>query len=140
MRTNQNLSKDFSNWESVAFVIIGEILVAKSSSFSRSEIMKFSTLENARKLLMFFGHKKDPSRLENTLQRTIQNLRNKGFIKFLGHGDYILTEEGRIAINTLNPKLFELWEELKGVRVQDLDKIIENHKSQKRKAGHVGPG
>ena len=29
-------------------------------------------------------HKKDPRRPEETLQRTIQNLRDKGLIEFLG--------------------------------------------------------
>ena len=40
------------------------------------------------------GHKKNPEHPEETLQKTIQNLRNKGFIEFLGNGKYILSEDG----------------------------------------------
>ena len=75
------------------------------------------------------GHKKDPGSLENTLQRTIQNLRDKGYIDFLGSGEYHLTVKGLEAIHTLNPTIFKIWGELKGIAVPQVQKIIERYAS-----------
>lgn len=48
----------------------------------------------AVKLLGVLGHKERPEQPEATLRRTIQNLRDKGYIEFLGRGEYKLTENG----------------------------------------------
>jgi len=54
-----------------------------------------------------FGHKKLPKTPEETLQRTIQDLRDRGYILFLGNGEYKLTKKG---LNTLDQgiKFFEI--------------------------------
>ena len=92
--------------------------------------MSYSGLETARKFLIFYSHKKDPNRLENTLQRTIQNLRDKGYIIFFGDGEYRLTERGKKAIETLNPSLFGLWSAMERIKISDID-IIKHHLSKK---------
>jgi hypothetical protein len=83
------------NWELCAWVIINKLLVGKNRRFSRSEFM---TLENLS--LMEFvtskalQHKRNPQHVMETLQRTIQNMRDKGHIDFLGQGEYRLTDAG----------------------------------------------
>ena len=102
MATRQMLSQDFSNWECVAFCLIREILVGRNVYFSRSELMSYSNLDLAIKLLALLGHKAKPKHPEETLQRTIQNLRDKGFIDFLGQGEYKLTRSGCEAVESFD--------------------------------------
>ena len=83
-----------ANWEIIAFFIINKLLVGNNSFFSRSELMTQKHLDLAVNFSRILKHKKDPQRPEETLQRTIQNLRDKGLIEFLGRGEYKLTEDG----------------------------------------------
>lgn len=83
-----------SSWEAVAFMIIKKILVGNNPFFYRTELMKTKHLSFAVKLLGFMGHKKKPKHPDKTLQKTIQNMRDKGFIEFLGQGEYKLTKKG----------------------------------------------
>ncbi len=81
-----------SNWETIAFLLINRI-AGKSGLFNRAQIMKnidMAVLLSSRIL----GHKKNPDHPEETLQKTMQNLRDKGFIDFLGRGEYKLTATG----------------------------------------------
>jgi hypothetical protein len=84
-----------SNWETIAFAIIRRLIGPNPQNlFLRSQLMKQKNLDAATKLLKVLGHKDHPEETENTLQKTVQNLRDKGFIKFLGSGNYKLTDEG----------------------------------------------
>ena len=82
------------NWETIACILIKKILVVKNPHFSRSELMTTEHLDFAVTLSSALGHKSKPQHPEETLQRTIQNMRDKGFIKFHGDGEYELTELG----------------------------------------------
>ena len=81
-----------SNWETIAFLRIRTILGANSPYFSATRFME--DIDWAVKLLRLLGHKERPEQPEATLLRTIQNLRDKGYIEFLGRGQYKLTENG----------------------------------------------
>jgi hypothetical protein len=122
MKRFHNLSEAFSNWEIAAFLTIKHILVGKILRFSRSELMNFSNLENAQKLLIFFGHKENPQKLESTMQRTIQNLRIKGYISFIDRGEYKLTSKGENALNSLSSDSLEIWG---AIRKCSVNKILE---------------
>jgi hypothetical protein len=125
MKKFHNFSENFSNWETVALIIIKKLLVGNNLRFSRSELMTYSNLENARKLLIFCFYKEDPQKPENTLQRTIQNLRDKGYILFLGNGEYKLTVKGETAINSFDASLFETWKIIQTYSVAEVVKIKE---------------
>lgn len=81
-----------SNWETIAFLRIRYILDTNRPYFSATKFMK--DIDWAVKLLGVLGHKERPEQPEATLRRTIQNLRDKGYIEFLGRGEYKLTENG----------------------------------------------
>jgi hypothetical protein len=121
MKTYHNLSNKFTNWEVIALIAIKEILVGTNLTFSRSELMTYSKLENARKFLIFFNYKDDPQQLESTMQRTIQNLRDKKLISFLDNrGEYKLTNDGKAAIDSLKPWLLSAWKDLKNISVSEV--------------------
>ena len=75
-------------------VLINKLLVGNNPYFSRSEFMTQKNLDFAVKLSRVLNHKKNPQHPDKTLQRTIQNLRDQGFIEFLGQGEYKLSKEG----------------------------------------------
>lgn len=90
----------YPNWENIAFIIIGKLLVGNNPFFSRSELMRSDDLTYfVNEFSQIFSHKKKPTHPENTLQRTIQNLRDQGFIEFLGKGEYKLTQKGFDRLN-----------------------------------------
>jgi hypothetical protein len=95
-----------SNWETVAFLIIRKI--SKNSYFSRTQLMTPDNLSAAINILREVGHKERPDHPEETLQKTIQNLRDKGYIEFLGRGEYKLTERG-------SRKMIEVFESIKSL-------------------------
>ncbi len=69
--------------------------------------------------MAFFGHKKMPKHPEETLQRTMQNMRDKNWIKFLGKGEYELTDEGYKLLLFLKPKIQYFNQEYKGKTYED---------------------
>jgi hypothetical protein len=84
-----------SNWEIVAFYLIEPFIGETKRRFSRQQIMR--GLYDIIPLLHLFGHKKNPSHPEETLQKTLQNMRDKKWLIILGGGytgQYELTEEG----------------------------------------------
>ena len=81
-----------SNWETLAFLIVNKITNGDHIVFNRTNLM--SNIDFAINILPILGHKNKPEHPEETLQRTIQNLRDKGFIEFLGNGKYKLSEDG----------------------------------------------
>jgi hypothetical protein len=100
--------KGMPNWELMAFKIINKIYMGKGISFYREELMKH--IDDALDWLTQYGHKEHPKQPEATLQRTIQNMRDKGWINFIGRGEYKLTEEGEKLIEKLRP-IFKILDE-----------------------------
>ena len=84
-----------SNWELVAFALIKKIVGDRYSLFERTELFKQDNIDYAVSLLEALGHKKDPQRPEESLQSTIQKMRDKKYIDFRGSGSYRLTPQGR---------------------------------------------
>ena len=82
------------NWETIVFIIIKKILVCKNPHFSRSELMTTEHLDFAVKLSFVLGHMDKPRHPEETIQRTIQNMRDKGLFRFHGDGEYEMTKLG----------------------------------------------
>lgn len=82
-----------SNWEFVVWYLIDPCISEKDRSFTRAEIMR-KNYDDIYGLLILLGHKKRPQHAEETIQRTLQNMRDKNWISFLGQGDYKLTNEG----------------------------------------------
>jgi hypothetical protein len=101
------LSPNFTNWEVVALCLIKRLIVGNNLNFSRSELMSDNYLDHAIRMLSVFGHKKIQSKPKETLQRIIQNLRDKGYIDFLGQGEYVLTQKGKEALSNLKPELVQ---------------------------------
>ena len=81
-----------SNWETIAFLIMNKITNGNQIVFYRKNLM--SNIDFAINFSPILGHKKNPEHPEETLQRTIQNLRDKGYIEFLGNGKYKLSMDG----------------------------------------------
>lgn len=86
-----------SNWEFVAWYLIHPSISETSRSFSRTQILR-RNYEQVYNILIFLGHKKRPEHMEETIQKTLQNMRDKSWITFLGHGDYKITDEGYIEL------------------------------------------
>ena len=84
----------YSNWEIIVFIIISKLIVGNNLYFRRSEIMTSDNIKLAEMLSTALGHKIKPRHPEETMQRTLQNMRDKAFIKFLGRGEYQLTNDG----------------------------------------------
>jgi hypothetical protein len=93
-----------SNWEFIAFIILNHLATAKNHVISRSEIMTIQNLTLAEKITEAFGHKSNPKHPDKTLQRTLQNMRDKGYIDFLGVGEYRLTEKGAEIARVIGEK------------------------------------
>jgi hypothetical protein len=88
------LSSVWGNWVTIACILIKKILVGNNPHFSRSELMTTENLDFAVTLSSALGHKEKPQHPDKILQRTIQNMRDEGFIKFHGNGEYELTKAG----------------------------------------------
>ena len=82
-----------SNWEFVAWFLIDQCITDRGRSFTRAQIMR-KNYGDIYDLLILLGHKKHPQHMEETIQKTLQNMRDKNWIIFLGQGDYMLTNEG----------------------------------------------
>lgn len=97
------------NWKLIAFALIFRVLRGKgfSSRFYRTELFSSSNLELAVDWSRKLGHKKHPEHPEETLQRTLQNMRDD-YVQFLGQGQYRLTEKGLEVIAKFK-KLLEVF-------------------------------
>lgn len=83
-----------SNWTTIAFLLINRTLGGEDRAFSRPQLMSTDNLSDAVIFLMLLGHKEKPTRPDASLQKTIQILRDQGYIEFRGRGEYKLTEPG----------------------------------------------
>jgi len=118
-----------SNWETVAFLIIYDFLRTTGKRFNRSELIRTENIDKAVKWLQHLNHKKYPEHPEETLQKTIQNLRDKGFIIFHGQGEYELTKPGieecqRVA-NDLNVQASNIDETIEVIKNEYESETIE---------------
>ena len=85
-----------SNWELLIFYLIQPLVNETKRNFTRSRMLGKNYDNIYIMLAALFGHKKNPTSVEQTIQRTLQNMRDKGWITFLrSHsGDYELTDQG----------------------------------------------
>ena len=81
------------DWESLLFNLIKSV-VDSQNKFTRSKLFSIQNIANMENVSSIFGHKKDPETMEMTLQKTLQNMRDKGFVNFLSRGEYELTQNG----------------------------------------------
>lgn len=83
-----------SNWEFVAWYLIDPLIKnEKNRRFTRVQIMR-KNYDEIYLILLACGHKRNPGHPEETIQRTLQNMRDKNWIRFFGQGEYELTEDG----------------------------------------------
>jgi hypothetical protein len=85
-----------SNWEFMAFYLIEQYVDKVNRGFKRTQIINDRNLGEVLSMLGdILGHKRKPEHPSETMQRTLQNMRNKGWIDFLtNQGDYRLTDAG----------------------------------------------
>lgn len=107
-----------SNWETIAFLLINDILSGHERVFKRSEVMSPDLLDVAIKRAISLGHKRNPMHPEETLQKTLQNLRDKGFVDFLGRGDYKLTVSGYNKMSEVVTEYRDVVEEFRRLVTQ----------------------
>ncbi|MBI4844159.1 MAG: hypothetical protein HY809_07550 [Nitrospirae bacterium] len=108
-----------SNWETIAFLVINDMLGGSNRVFARSQLMSANNLQTAIDWSIALGHKEKPEKPEETLQKTIQNMRDKDYIKFLGRGDYKLTLIGLNKMKEVVNKVNELLEKINSMKVND---------------------
>ena len=65
-------------------------------------------VEEIYQILANRGHKIRPKHPEETLQRTLQNMRDKNWIDFVDRGEYELTDEGYKVLLTVKGKIQDL--------------------------------
>lgn len=82
-----------SNWEFVTWYLINPTISETSRNISRSQILR-RNYELVYNILIILGHKKRPEHMEETIQKTLQNMRDKNWITFVGQGEYRITEDG----------------------------------------------
>jgi len=82
-----------SDWEFIVWYLINPFVTEKHRSFTRAQIMR-KNYDDVYELMKLLGHKKQPQHTEETIQKTLQNMRDKNWITFLGQGDYKLTDDG----------------------------------------------
>ena len=110
------LSSLRSNWEFLSFYLIEPHVAEKHRRFSRPGLVR--RVEEIYPLLALIGHKKRPEHLEETLQRTLQNMRDKGWINFIGYyqGEYELTDEGYKVLLGLKARIQDIKKAKEGIR------------------------
>lgn len=84
-----------SNWETILFLIINTMTIqGKVRSFCRTQLLRSKNVDAAIMFSKILGHKARPEHPEETIQGTLQKMRDKGFILFKGNGYYELTPFG----------------------------------------------
>jgi hypothetical protein len=104
-----------SNWEFVAFYLIELFVDVVNRQFQRTQIINDRNLKEVLFLLEnVLEHKRHPEHPDKTLQRTLQNMRDKGWIDFLtNQGDYRLTDAGFGMVMKMKEQIKELREVLR---------------------------
>jgi DNA-binding PadR family transcriptional regulator len=98
-----------SPWETVLMLIIGKYVRPNHPIFFRYQIMRQENKDVAVLLLhKFFNYKEYPEKVEQTMQRVLQNLRDDGYVKFyypIKPGQYELTAAGYKKLNEIREDL-----------------------------------
>ena len=102
-----------SNWEAVVFWILHRFVLEPNTTFSRSQIMRQDNFDYALRLLGALGHNERSETPENTIQATIQKMRDHGHMLFLGDGRYQLTDKGFERMQLAEKERNDLMEQLK---------------------------
>ena len=96
-----------SNWENIAFYLIEKYVESESNIVYRQDVFSDADLYFfSEQFAPLFLYKPKPKHPEETLQRTLQNLRDKGYLDFLRQGEYRLTKEGRSILRSDEYKNF----------------------------------
>lgn len=97
-----------SNWDLFIFTFLREILAGNPKRvFYRKELMSNKYLLKAEEMSKAQGHKKDAQKIEQTMQKTLQTMRDKvdgSWVEFSvgGHrGQYKLTPLGVKTMNAM---------------------------------------
>ncbi len=100
-----------SAWKTVLMLLIDKLVLPQQPDFYRIQLMTQDNQDTAVKFLhQFFEYKEHPEKVEQTMQRVLQDLRDDGYVEFfhpVTPGKYKLTKSGY-------EKLAEIREELKG--------------------------
>jgi hypothetical protein len=91
------LSRDLPNWEVLTLALIRFILTPHGfrKSFQRTELMRQKNLDFLEMYTAeLLKHKYNPQAMEQTLQSTLQTMRDKGYVTFLGAESYQLSPKG----------------------------------------------
>jgi len=84
-----------SNWVTMVFLLIyKQTCEGKVSQFSRTQLLNPSNIKLITDFSILIGHKHSPEHIEETIQRTLQDLRDEGSIIFWGNGEYEITSQG----------------------------------------------
>jgi hypothetical protein len=116
-----------SNWEVVIFYLIQPFVNETKRHFSRSRMLGRNYDKIYIILAALLGHKKHPTSVEQTIQGTLQTMRNKGWIKFLRaySGEYELTDQGFKELNRHKDNLQRL-NNLSVAEIEAARQIVEN--------------
>jgi hypothetical protein len=84
-----------SNWKAMVFLLINK-LTCKGyvTHFSRTQLLRSSNIQKITNFSILIGHKHNPEHVEETIQRTLQDLRDEGCLEFKGNGEYEITSHG----------------------------------------------
>ena len=106
----QQLAKKYGlpNWELIVFALIFRVTRGKGPRFYRTELFSTKNIDIAVDWSRKLGHKKDPQHPEETMQRTLQNMRDKKYILFHGQGSYELTTIGSLVLDRFEEHLIAL--------------------------------
>lgn len=116
-----------SNWEVVIFYLIQPFVNETKRHFSRSKMLGRNYDKIYIILAALLDHKKNPTSIEQTIQKTLQNMRNKGWIKFLRaySGEYELTDQGFEELKRHKDNLQRL-NNLSEAEIEAARQIVEN--------------
>jgi uncharacterized protein YpiB (UPF0302 family) len=119
------LGGERSNWEVIIFYLIQPFVNETKRHFTRSKILG-NNYDKIYIILAFLGHKKKPTSIEQTIQKTLQNMRDKGWIEFLRaySGEYKLTDRGYEELK-LHKENLKILNNLSKAEIEAARQIIE---------------
>jgi hypothetical protein len=97
-----------SNWQIIIFALILRVTRAKGPRFYRTELLSTTNVDLAVNWSRKLGHKKDPQHPEETMQRTLQTMRDLKYLRFLDRGIYELTDIGILFVDKFREPLTAL--------------------------------
>jgi len=102
-----------TRWKTVLMLLIGKLVLPEQPVFYRTQLMKQDNQDTAVKFLhQFFNYKEHPEKVEQTMQRVLQDLRDDGYVEFfypIHPGKYKLTKSGYKKLAQIREELC-LWD------------------------------